>query len=183
MSTAMLWFLNRGTGMVLLGVLTATVLLGVLAARGRAGSLLPAFVSRSLHRNLSLFGAILLVAHIATAVLDEFVDIRWWHAFVPYGAAYEPWWLAVGTLASDLILAVLVTTAVRGRLGLRCWQRVHQLAYLAWALGLVHGLMIGSDSGETWALISYSAAAGVVAVAVLLRLLSPTAAELEGERV
>ena len=30
----MLWFLNRGTGFVLLGVLTATVVLGVLATRG-----------------------------------------------------------------------------------------------------------------------------------------------------
>ena len=115
MSDQMLWFLNRGTGFVLLGVLTATVLLGVLAARGRAGSLLPAFVSRSLHRNLSLFGAALLVAHIATAVLDEFVDIRWWHALVPYGAGYEPLWVAVGTLATDLIVAVLVTTAGCGR--------------------------------------------------------------------
>lgn len=181
MSTAMLWFLNRGTGFVLLGVLTLTVLLGVLAAHGRAGSLVPAFVSRTLHRNLSLFGAALLVAHIVTAVLDEFVDIRWWHAFVPYGAAYEPLWLGIGTLATDLILAVLVTTAVRTRLGLGAWQRVHQLAYLAWALGLVHGLMIGTDSGETWALVGYSAAALVVAVAVLVRLASASASRPEGE--
>lgn len=180
MSDVMLWFLNRGTGFVLLGVLTATVLLGVLAARGRAGSLVPAFVSRSLHRNLSLFGAALLVAHIVTAVADEFVDIRWWHAFVPWGAAYEPLWLGVGTLATDLILAVLLTTAVRARLGLGAWQRIHQLAYLAWALGLVHGLMIGTDRGA-WALIGYSAAALVVAVAVVVRLASAGASEPEGE--
>jgi len=181
MSDQMLWFLNRGTGFVLLGVLTATVLLGVLAARGRAGSLLPAFVSRSLHRNLSLFGAVLLVAHIVTAVLDEFVDIRWWHAFVPHGAAYEPLWLAVGTLATDLILAVLVTTVVRARLGLRAWSRVHQLAYLAWALGLVHGLMIGTDSGEAWGLAVYAFAAAVVVVAVLVRVASADASGPEGE--
>ena len=157
------------------------MLLGVLAARGRAGSLLPAFVSRSLHRNLSLFGAALLVAHIATAVLDEFVDIRWWHALVPYGAGYEPLWVAVGTLATDLIVAVLVTTAVRTRLALGAWQLVHQLAYLAWALGLVHGLMIGTDSGETWGLVVYAAAAAVVAVAVFARLASAGAPGPEGE--
>ncbi len=181
MSDAMLWFLNRGTGFVLLGVLTATVLLGVLTARGRAGRHVPVFVARSLHRNLSLFGVVLLVAHIATAVLDEFVDIRWWHAFVPYGAAYEPLWLAAGTVASDLVLAVIVTTVVRARLGLGVWQRVHQLAYLAWALGLVHGLAIGTDTGETWALISYSTSVGVVAVAVLTRALAPADASPEGE--
>jgi len=181
MSDQMLWFLNRGTGFVLLGVLTATVLLGVLATRGRAGSLLPAFVSRALHRNLSLFGAVLLVVHIVTAVLDEFVDIRWWHALVPYGAAYEPLWLGVGTVATDLILAVLVTTVVRARLGLAAWVRVHQLAYLAWALGLVHGLMIGTERGETWALVVYSASAAVVVVAVLMRVASANALHPEGE--
>ena len=181
MSDQMLWFLNRGTGFVLLGVLTATVLLGVLATRGRAGSLLPAFVSRALHRNLSLFGAVLLVVHIVTAVLDEFVDIRWWHALVPYGAAYEPLWLGVGTVATDLILAVLVTTVVRARLGLAAWFRVHQLAYLAWALGLVHGLMIGTERGETWALVVYSASAAVVVVAVLMRVASANALHPEGE--
>lgn len=179
MTSPVLWFLNRSTGMVLLVVLTLTVVLGVLALRGRAGSLVPAFVSRSLHRNLSLFGAGLLVAHIATAVLDEYVDIRWWHAFVPWGAAYEPLALAAGTLATDLILAVLVTTAVRRWLGLRGWQRVHQLAYAAWALGLAHGLMIGTDGGERWAVIGYVASASVVAAAVMVRWWAPVAPEAE----
>ncbi|WP_183096305.1 ferric reductase [Nocardioides stalactiti] len=173
MNDAMLWFLNRSTGFVLLGVLTATVVLGVLTVRGRAGSRVPVFVSRALHRNLSLFGTALLVAHIATAVADEFVDIRWWHAVVPWGAAYEPLGVAVGTLATDLVIAVMVTTAVRARLGLGGWQRVHQLAYLAWALGLGHGLVIGTDTGETWALVGYSSAVGLVAAAVVARSLAP----------
>lgn len=173
MSTPLLWFLNRGTGLVLLAVLTVTVVLGVLAMRGRAGSLVPAFVTRSLHRNLSLFGAALLVVHIATAVLDEYVDIRWWHAFVPYGAAYQPLALGIGTAASDLILAVLVTTVIRARLGLRGWRRVHQLAYGAWALGLVHGLMIGTDRNERWALVGYATAAGLVALAGVVRAVAP----------
>jgi len=180
MTDPILWFLNRGTGIVLLAVLTLTVLLGVLAMRGRAGSLLPAFVSRSLHRNLSLFGLGLLVAHITTAVLDEYVDIRWWHAFVPYGAGYEPLWVAAGAVASDLVLAVLVTTALRARLGLRTWHGIHLLAYVAWALGLVHGLAIGTDRQETWAVAAYATAAGAVAVAALVRVFAPGRAP-EGE--
>jgi methionine sulfoxide reductase heme-binding subunit len=169
----LLWFLNRGTGMALLVVLTVSVCLGVLATRGRAGALVPAFVTRSLHRNLSLFGMALLAAHVVTAVLDEFVDIRWWHAFVPYGAGYEPLWVAAGAVATDLFLAVVVTTAVRGRLGLGGWHRVHQLAYLAWALGVGHGLAIGTDRGATWALTAYVAAVALVATAVLARVASP----------
>ncbi|KAA1426081.1 ferric reductase [Nocardioides antri] len=173
MSDAMLWFLNRGTGMALLAVLTISVCLGVLATRGRAGSQVPAFVTRALHRNLSLFGMALLAGHIVTAVLDEFVDIRWWIAFVPYGSGYEPLWVAAGTVATDLFLAVVVTTMVRARLGLSRWHRVHQLAHLAWALGLVHGLAIGTDRREPWAVGCYLVAVALVAVAVLARVGSP----------
>lgn len=179
MTNELLWFLNRSTGLVLLAVLTLSVLLGILAMRGRAGSLVPAFVSRSLHRNLSLFGLVLLAAHIGTAVLDEYVDIRWWHAFVPYGAAYEPLALGIGTVASDLMLAVLLTTVVRMRLGLGGWRRVHQLAYVAWAFGVAHGLMIGTDSNERWALIGYGSAAAVVAVGLAVRMTATALAEGE----
>ena len=42
-------------------------------------------------------------------VLDEFVDVRWWHAIVPFTGTYEPVWTGLGTLASDLVVAVVVT--------------------------------------------------------------------------
>jgi hypothetical protein len=41
--------------------------------------------------------------------------------------------------------------------------------------------MIGTDSGERWALVTYATAAGVVAVALLVRLIAPGAAAAEGE--
>ena len=63
---------------------------------------LPRFVSQALHRNIALLSVLMLVAHVTTAVVDEYVDIRWWHALVPVGATYEPLWLGLGTLSLDL---------------------------------------------------------------------------------
>ena len=79
----LLWYVNRSTGMVLLVLLTLTVLLGALSTRGDAGSRVPRFAVQSLHRNLGLLATVMLVLHVTTAVLDEFVDIRWWQAVVP----------------------------------------------------------------------------------------------------
>ena len=95
----LLWFLNRGSGLVLLVLLTLTVVLGVLAMGGRPGQGVPRFVTQRLHRNLGLVSVVAVVVHIATAVLDTFVDIRWWHAVVPWGSAYEPLWVGLGTEA------------------------------------------------------------------------------------
>ncbi len=166
----LLWYLNRGTGVVLLGLLTVVTVLGVLASRSRAGGRLPGFVVPAVHRNLGLLAVALLTVHATTSVLDEYVDIRWWQAYAPIGLSYRPWWLGLGTVASDLVLAVAVSSAARGRLGLNSWRLVHRSSYLAWALGIVHGLGTGTDAGEPWARVVYLASLGAVALAVLARI-------------
>jgi sulfoxide reductase heme-binding subunit YedZ len=170
----LLWFLNRGSGFALLGLLTLTVLLGVLSRDVRAGGPVPGFVMQSLHRSTSLLGVVLLAVHVVTAVADTFVDIRWWDAVLPFGASYQPLWLALGALSLDLVAAVVVTSLVRARLGHRVWRAVHHLAYVAWAAGVGHGLGIGTDTGERWAAVLYAASILVVLGALLVRLSDPS---------
>ena len=165
----LLWFVNRGTGLVLLALLTAVMVLGIAARRTRAGTRLPGFVLPALHRNLSVLALALLAVHAGSAVVDEYVDIRWWQVLAPWELSYQPWWLAFGTIASDLLLAVLLTSAVRTRLGHGGWRAVHQLSYIAWVVGMVHGLGIGTDTSSGPARIAYVACASAVAVAVGLR--------------
>lgn len=168
-----LWFLNRSTGFVLLGLLTATTALGVLATHGRAGRGLPRFVTQSFHRNLALLSMVLLATHVATAVADTFVDIRWWQALVPYyGSTYQPLWLGLGALALDLLVVVTVTSLLRARMRHRTWRSVHLLAYASWGLAVAHGLGIGTDTraGTGWANATTAACVGVVLVATTVRL-------------
>ena len=65
--------------------------------------MLPRFVAQSLHRNLALSVAVLLVAARDHGGRRQYVDIRWWQALVPVGATYMPLWLGLGTVALDLI--------------------------------------------------------------------------------
>jgi methionine sulfoxide reductase heme-binding subunit len=164
-----LWHLNRSTGLVLLVLLTLTVVLGTLSTRGEAGSRLPRFAVQALHRNLALLTAVLLALHVATAVLDEFVDIRWWQAFLPWELRYEPLWLALGILALDLLVAVVVTSVVRARMDHQSWWWVHLAAYPVWALSVVHGLLLGTDSEAGWVRATYAGCGLLVVLAVLVR--------------
>lgn len=141
----LLWYLNRATGIVLLVLLTASVVLGVLSMGGRPGRGLPRFVSQALHRNVALLSVLLLAAHVLTAVVDEYVDIRWWHALVPLGASYEPVWLGLGTLSLDLMVAVAITSVMRARLAHRSWRAIHLFSWLAWASAAAHAVGIGTD--------------------------------------
>lgn len=168
-----LWYLNRGTGFVLLTLFTVSVVLGILATHSRAGGRVPGFVTQALHRNVALLAVSMLAAHVATAVLDTYVDIRWWQALVPYvGSTYMPIWLGLGTLALDVLLAVTVTSLLRARMNHRSWRAVHLLAYVGWALSVGHATGIGTDlrAGAGWAIAITAVCVCVVAAAASLRL-------------
>ena len=146
-----LWYLSRGTGAVTLVLLTATVVLGIAGTlRWRPAAGLPRFLVDGLHRNLSLLVVVLLAAHVLTAVLDPFAHLRAIDAVVPLASAYRPLWLGLGALALDLLIALVVTSLVRARLGLRAWRAVHWVAYACWPVALLHGLGTGTDASAPW---------------------------------
>lgn len=167
----LLWFLNRATGVVVLVALTASIVLGVLGAGRSSGGRVPAFLSQHLHRNLSILALGLTAAHAVTAVVDEYVDIRWWQVFVPAGATYEPFWLGLGTLAWDLMVLVALTTWARGRLSHRAWHRIHLLGYLIWPTALAHGAGIGTDAGARSSVLLAAGCVTAVLLSVAIRVL------------
>jgi sulfoxide reductase heme-binding subunit YedZ len=156
-----LWYLNRGSGTVTLVLLTATLVLGVLSLGGRPARGVPRFVTQAVHRNLALLAFALLGAHIVSAVVDGYVDIRWWQAVVPVGATYEPLWLGLGAAALDLIVLVVVTSAFRQRIRQRTWRLLHQLAWPLWGLSLAHGVGMGTDLRSGWWLVTAACAMAV----------------------
>lgn len=166
------WYLNRATGIVLLVLLTASVVLGVLSLGGRPGRGLPRFVNQAMHRNIALLSVAMLLAHVTTAVVDEYVDIRWWHALVPVGATYEPLWLGLGTLSLDLMAAVTISSLLRSRLPHRSWRSIHLLSWLAWISAATHSVGIGTDLTNLGGLAVIPAVACLAAVvaAVAVRL-------------
>jgi DMSO/TMAO reductase YedYZ heme-binding membrane subunit len=183
----LLWYLNRGTGVVLVAVLTLSTALGLLSASGRGSRRWPRFARQTLHRNVSVIACALLVAHAVTPVLDTYVNnyapISWVDALVPFVSAYKPLALGLGTLALDLVVVVVLSSVARRRFGHRAWFSLHLLSYAAWALGLVHGFLIGSDARTTWGLGVTVGAVAVVLAALVARLVRPAPeAALEAAR-
>jgi methionine sulfoxide reductase heme-binding subunit len=166
-----LWYLSRGTGAVTLVLLTATVVLGIAGSlRWRPAGGLPRFLVDGLHRNLSLLVVVLLAVHVLTALLDPFAHLRAVDAVVPLASSYRPLWLGLGALALDLLIALVVTSLLRARLGLRSWRAVHWAAYACWPVALLHGLGTGTDASATWLQALAAICVAAVAVAIVNRI-------------
>jgi hypothetical protein len=167
-----LWYLSRGTGAITLVLLSASVILGIAGTlRWRLGARTPRFVVDGLHRNVSLLVMVLLAAHVATALLDPFAHLRLLDAVVPLASRYRPLWLGFGALAFDLLIALVVTSALRARLGLRAWRAVHWAAYLCWPVAVLHGLGTGTDARSVWLQVLTAACVAGVVAALAARLL------------
>lgn len=150
MTSETLWYANRATGAVCLVLFTVVVLLGIaVRLRGKIPGL-PRFGTVSLHRTLSLSATAFLALHITTAIVDGYVNITVLDAVVPFASDYQPLWLGLGTVAFDLMLAVVITSLLRERMGHRTWRAVHWLAYASWPIALIHGIGIGTDTGTDW---------------------------------
>lgn len=166
------WYLTRSTGAVALLLLTGAVALGVVDVRRLSTPNWPRFVVDSLHRNVSLLAMVFLLLHILTAVLDSFAPISLIDAIVPFAGSYRPFWLGLGAISFDLLLAVTITSLLRQRVGYGGWRAVHWLTYASWPIALLHGFGTGSDVKSTWMLAISVLCLAVVIAAVLVRVLS-----------
>lgn len=168
----LLWFVSRGSGLLLFVAFSAVVVLGIATRLGSGPKRLPRFVTAEFHRTLALFAVVLLALHVVTALLDPYVSIGWLAATVPFVSHYRPLVLGLGTLAVDIFGAVLVTSLLRRRLGYRWWRAVHWLAYASWPIALVHAFTAGPDTHVWWAATLIWGSIAAVATAVVARLLA-----------
>jgi NADH:ubiquinone oxidoreductase subunit F (NADH-binding) len=165
-----LWYSTRGAGVVSLVLFTLVVVLGILTASRWQTRNWPRFVTAGLHRSLALSSLIFLVIHIVTAVVDPFTNLGWSAAFIPFSSAYRPIALGLGSVALYLLIALIATSLVRDRIGIRTWRAVHWAAYAFWPVALVHGIGTGSDAAAVWMRAINGACISAVAAAAAWRL-------------
>jgi DMSO/TMAO reductase YedYZ heme-binding membrane subunit len=163
------WYLTRATGAVALVLLTLSVCLGILGTVRFSSTRWPRFAVDTVHRDVSLLAVALLVIHIVTTVLDGFAPISLVDGVIPFISPYRPLWLGLGTAAFDVIVALVITSLIRRRLGYGAWRAIHWLAYVSWPIAVLHTLGTGTDAKQWWMLLLTVLCIAAVVAAVLSR--------------
>lgn len=165
-----LWYASRATGLASLLLLTATLVLGTVNSARWVSPTWPRFAIATVHRNLSLLTVVFLTVHIATAIIDPYAGIGWLSAVLPFDSSYHRLWLGLGTVAFDLLIALIVSSLLRSRIDRRLWRAVHWAAYLCWPVAVVHGFQIGgADSRLSWVKILNLVCLAAVVLATVWR--------------
>ncbi|GAA2072720.1 ferric reductase-like transmembrane domain-containing protein [Actinomadura alba] len=159
-------FLTTYGGVLALVASTLSVAAGLIASDRVLFSIRQRILAQAAHRAASLITLAFLLAHVAVMVLTRHASAL--QAILPVGAAP----LAIGTVAAHLLVLVSLTGLARRRFadGRRpgLWRVAHRLAYVGWALAILHGLLAGRRP-PAWVTWSYALSLAGASMALLTR--------------
>jgi DMSO/TMAO reductase YedYZ heme-binding membrane subunit len=171
-SSAGFWYTTRASGIVALVLLTTTMVLGLTTTTRTRSRGWPGFARQEIHRRISVLSVVFLAIHVLTSVLDSYVHIGWLALGVPFTSPYSRFWVGLGAIALDLMIAVFVSSLLRARIKPGTWRGIHWLAYGSWPVALAHTFGMGTDAGEHWVVALGAFCVVSVGVALLARLRS-----------
>lgn len=163
------WLLSRGSGFAAFALLTAAVVFGLALSLRWTTRRWPSVVTNDVHRSLTNLALWMTGLHLVTLLVDPESGFGLTEALVPFAAAYRPVATSLGIIGLFAVLAVAVSTTLRGRIGYRRWRRLHGLAFVAYAAALFHGVFGGTDTGAPWSTFVYLTSATLVGGLVILR--------------
>jgi sulfoxide reductase heme-binding subunit YedZ len=166
------WLLARASGLTAYALMTASVLAGLVVKSRPFGRSVKTASVMDVHRFLALLALGMLVLHGAALTLDRTVHMPLVALVVPGLSPYRPAPVALGVLACELVVLVVLSFSVRRRIGQRNWRRLHWVTYAIFLMATAHGLAAGTDSSQPWAFGLYLGAVSAVTFATAWRALT-----------
>ena len=162
------WVLARVAGLSSYAALAIALVTGIALRTAVLDWLGSNRALRSLHEFTTVLWIPLGVVHVVSLLLDHTARVGALDVLVPFRAPYGTLAIGLGTASVDLLLVVTVTGFLRRRMAPDLWRWLHRLAYVAFALMLLHAVLGGTDfSDPAVSAITWSAAAALAVLSVV----------------
>ena len=145
MNSQIWWYLARASGVVGWLLLTASVIWGILTPAKLSDRQRPAW-SLDLHRWLAGLTIGFVAIHLVALMADSYIEFSFIDLFVPFASDWKPFPVALGVLATWLLVIVQATSLGMKLLPRSVWRRIHLTSYLAFFLTSLHGTLAGTDA-------------------------------------
>lgn len=165
------WYVARASGIVAWLALTASVLAGILVPTRVSGRQRPAWFL-DVHRWLGGLTIGLVALHLGALVADSYVEFNLASLAIPFASTWKPFPVALGVIATWLLVLVGATSWAMRHLPRALWRGVHLLSYAAFFLVSLHGTLAGTDAGNPIYFAASMLALGAVVFATVLRIVT-----------
>jgi DMSO/TMAO reductase YedYZ heme-binding membrane subunit len=166
-------FMLYYAGVLALVGLTGSVLLGLVATDRVVMTPGHRVMAQAVHRAFSFGTLAFLIIHIVTEILAQRSHVI--DGVVPFLSPYRTFYIGLGTIASDLIVLLVVTSILRKRFTAHGkawrWRAIHYTSYMAFVFAVLHGLL-GGRTAKPYVDWSYGFAIAVTALGLAVRFLA-----------
>ena len=148
------WYITRSSALSAYGLMFFVVVLGTGMTTSFAYRFVNPVRAWTIHKYLSITMTFLVFFHMFSLLFDKWLKFRLLDLFVPYAAGsslstVNPLYLSLGIVGFYLLLiTMLVSIFLRLRTP-RFWRATHYFVYPLFAMSLIHGLFLGTDSKAT----------------------------------
>lgn len=159
------WNLIRTSGFLAYFLLTLSIAAGLMGKISTFNNKKPLMMD--LHKFSGWIGLLTVIFHAVLLFNNHYVHYEMEEVLIPFDSDYAPVSSAFGTISFYIFLIVMATSDFfMQKLGRGLWKKLHWLVIPAWVLSVLHGVFIGTDSSQLWAIIVYFG--GIVLVMTLL---------------
>ena len=154
-SQSMPWDISRAAGFVAYLLLATSTALGLATSSLLFRRWLPQAEIVNLHLFTAYLSLVAIAVHVAALFFDEWLEFGASESLVPFTSPYRPLAVAMGIISAYLLSLIIASFFVKRRIGTARWRYIHYLSFPAFAMGLAHGVMAGTDSGNLFAAGAY----------------------------
>jgi hypothetical protein len=174
-TAAVLRFLLYYAGVLALIAMTTAVGIGLVATDRIIMGPGQRVIAQAVHRAVALSALVFLIIHIVLEILAARSSVA--DSVIPFLSQFRTFYIGVGTIASDLIILLVVTGFMRPRFSAFqrtwAWRAIHVSAYVSWIFSIIHGLL-GGRAAKPYVDWSYGGCVAAVALALAIRFVATT---------
>lgn len=176
-----IWTFIRVSGFLAFYLITLSLAFGLLSSLSVMKKK-KAFLVK-FHQTSGWYGLLTVIFHMFLIWQDQYVPYSLGELLIPFYAKNEPLFSSFGTLSFYLFFIVIGSSDFFiKKLGIKNWKKLHLVVLPAWVLMLVHGLAIGTDSSEPWALFLYASGCSLIIVLSFIRYMESVMMRQSAER-
>ena len=156
-SSSLPWFITRAAAIAAYFILFLMIVMGEKMASGYLYRFISPPRAWLIHKYLGVSFGIAVLTHILALLADNFMSFGVWDIFIPFHAPYRPLAVALGIGGFYLVIIILISSLLDRFQHRPIWRLLHFLTYPLFVLGLFHGILAGSDSGNWFMIFLYTA--------------------------
>lgn len=141
-----IWFFVKISGLVAYLLLTLSILAGIYRHIPRTKAPILEF-----HQIIGQIALLVIAVHAFLLFFDHYEPYSLLSVLIPFMSENHRFLTGIGTMATYLLIFVIITSDFMKVVGRSAWKKAHYLVFPIWFLAWIHSVYIGTDSGTVWA--------------------------------